>query len=608
MKLVIVESPAKCKKIEGYLGPGFRVMASYGHVRDLPQDDLGIDFSNGRVLPRYIHSERGAQTVAKLQQEAQRAEAVILATDPDREGEAIAWHLAEAIGQRRYQRATFNAITQKAVLDAMASTRAIDMHLVNAQQARRMLDRIVGYLVSPTCARGSGMKEARSAGRVQSVALRIVVAREREIQAFTPQTFQVPEAHLEAVGKKPTFKAELVEWKGEPLAYRLSDPGLAQRTVAWCRRQPWVVQRAQRQEVAQPPPPPFITSTLQQAASVELKLAPQATMKIAQQLYESGRITYMRTDSTHLSDEAVALARDYIARTFAQEYLPERAVLHKAASASAQEAHEAIRPTAVEAGPGSVGDDEQGRLYRLIFTRFIACQMASGRDQQAVIDVAIAPGAFNHQQRGPQAMGVCRATGKIVLFDGWRRMLANAKDEVVEMVGEGDQGKTTAKRLPQVERGEVLRLIELIVKEKTTKAPARYTEASLIKALEKLGVGRPSTYANIMATIQGRSYVTEKQRKLHATELGEKLCAFLVRAYAGNFIEPGFTNTVEADLDRIAAGTLAWEPYIHQSSDRILRLAQGAGLGYNPLAGEVPYWRTPGNHTPSKPRTDLPGG
>ena len=593
MILVLVESPAKCSKIESFLGSGYRVMASYGHVRDLPAKDMGLSFNGAAVQVDYQLSERGANVVQRLAAAAQKATQVILATDLDREGEAIAWHLSEVLGKRTYLRATFNAITRQAVQAAIQNPRAIDLNLVNAQQTRRLLDRIVGYAVSPTCARGVGRKDARSAGRVQSVAVRLVVEREHEIQAFTPLTYYVPVATISVPGKPPAFKAFLVEWKGEPLGTRLTEAVMGERIVAWCQRQPWQVVRATTERATINPPPPFITSTLQQAASVRLKLAPKESMRLAQELYEDGAITYMRTDSLALTPEAVAMARRHIGAHFAAPYLPDRPHAARSAAANAQEAHEAIRPTHVEGGALAQGADPKGQLYQLIWERFIASQMAPGLDARAVVDVACAPLAHQHATRGRVHTGIFRARGTTVLFDGWRVLTDDAAQEKPGKGARGaadehggverSDGDVEEVRLPALTGDEPATLKELGVKEKTTKAPARYTEASLIKLLERRGVGRPSTYAQIMATIVERGYVEITRRKLHATELGMALTAFLVKAYGGNFIEPDFTNRVEADLDRIASGEQAWEPFLISAAREVVTLARRAGLWYDPF-------------------------
>ena len=587
MRLVIVESPNKTKKIREFLGSGYRVAASFGHVRDLPPTGgLAVAFHDGRVEPTYLPLEKAGRAIAELTSLARQAEEVLLATDPDREGEAIAWHIAQILGMP-CKRVTFQSITKVAVAAAMRAPRAIDQGLVDAQQARRVLDRVVGWLVSPTLKRVG--RDARSAGRVQSVAVRFVAEREREIAAFDVKDYFTLIAHLERNGTKPSFKADLVTWKGEPLKQRLTDQAIAGKTVDWCRRQKWVVQACDRREQARNAPPPFTTATVQQAASVKLGLNPDQTMKLLQQLFEDGHITYHRTDSVALDPEALATARAVIARDFPKAYLPEKPVIHGQKSANAQEAHEAIRPTHADEDAQVAGD--AGALYRLIWERFIACQMAAGRDQLTTIDVACAPGTFTDAKGVVGPMGVFQARGKVVLFDGWRRLTGDATDEA-KTDGKKRKGRPpkdaddadTAQELPMLQIGEDLNLLDLIAKAKRTKPPPRYTQASLIKKLEHEGIGRPSTYAAIMRTILERAYVTEEQRMLHASELGMAVTDFLVRSYAGNFIEKDYTARLEGRLDAIARGELEWQKTVTEEAFGILGAAQRAGLRGNPLS------------------------
>ncbi len=594
MKLVIVESPNKTRKIRAFLGDEYLVCASFGHVRDLPiAGDLAVDFRDGRVVPTYLPLERSRDTIAELSRHAERAEEVILATDPDREGEAIAWHIAELLGRRRYRRVAFHAITKAEVLRAVASPRDLDLDLVAAQQARRVLDRVVGWLVSPTL-RQVG-PAARSAGRVQSVALRLVAERELEIARFTAVDYFILSAQLERTGSPPPFAARLVTWKGEPLAQRLTSEGIATKTVEWCRRQPWQVASCERREQARHPPAPFLTATVLQAASVRLGLNPDATMKLLQSLFEDGHITYHRTDSVALSPEAVAAARALIAANFPAAYLPAQAVQHQSKSANAQEAHEAIRPTHPESGADALKGAPAGALYRLIWQRFVASEMASGRDQLTTILVDCAPGSWQVAGRPPQAMGVFQAKGKVVLFDGWRRLTGeDATDETATRKGgkkkaaAGDEDEFSGE-LPLLTSGDVLTLRALEALSRTTKPPARFTQAGLIKRLDHDGIGRPSTHAAIMRTILERGYVEERKRKLHATELGVQLTIFLVRRYTGNFIDLDYTARLEADLDRIACGQADWQRIVTEASLAVLALAQAAGLRGNPLqAGSRP--------------------
>jgi DNA topoisomerase I len=589
MKLLIVESPNKTRKIREFLGREYRVAASFGHVRDLPMSgDLAVTFRDGRVLPRYEPLERSRDGIAELKRQADQADEILLATDPDREGEAIAWHLSQVLGERPYRRVVFHAITKSDVTKAVANPRALDQHLVDAQQARRVLDRVVGWLVSPTL-RALG-KEAKSAGRVQSVALRLVAERERDIGKFNAVDYFMLIATVERTGTPPPFLARLVMWKGEPLGQRLTDQAIAEKTVAWCRKQGWKVLSCERRDQQRHPPAPFMTATVQQAASVRLGLNPDQTMKLLQSLFEGGHITYHRTDSVVLSPEAIAAARSLISSRFKPMYLPPQPVIHATKAANAQEAHEAIRPTHPESGPEALGDSPEGKLYQLIWNRFIASQMASGRDQLTTIAIACAPDAWLIDGKPPQPMGVFEAKGKVVLFDGWRKLTGG--DETDEAAKKG-RGKSKSKKeddddefageLPLLKPGDAVDLKALEAQSRTTKPPPRYTQASLIKKLEKEGIGRPSTYAAIMRTIIERGYVGEKTRKLFATPLGMAVIDFLVRHYAGNFIDLGYTKRLEDDLDRIARGETRWESVVTDAAHGVLAMAQRAGLRGNPL-------------------------
>ncbi len=572
MRLVIVESPNKTAKIKGFLGPGYQVAASFGHVRDLPiNGGLAVGFHDGRVEPRYVPLEKASRAIAQLTSLAAKAEEILLATDPDREGEAIAWHIAQILG-RPCRRVAFHAITKNAVQAALAKPRDIDQHLVDAQQARRVLDRVVGWLVSPTLRRLG--KEAKSAGRVQSVALRLVADREREIQAFNKVDYFTL---IATFAGPPKFQAELIRWKGEPLGQRITDPAIAEKTVAWCLKQEWRVLAAKRLEVAKNPPPPFTTATVQQAASVKLKLDPAMTMKLLQSLFEAGHITYHRTDSVALEPEAIAAARAIIARDHPPAYLPAQPVVHGQKNANAQEAHEAIRPTHLEEQPALGGAEAD--LYRLIHDRFLACQMAPGRDAVTTLDIACAPTAH---AGGP--MGVFQAKGVVVLFDGWRKLGADATEEAKPKKGKNaDEDAPTSKPLPLLEPGSALSPSDLTGKRKATKPPPRYTQASLIKKLEAEGIGRPSTYAAIMKVILERAYVIEEKRMLQATELGLSMTDFLVHHFAGDFIERDYTRRMEEALDSVARGETPWEGLVTRAAHGVLAKAQAAGLRGNPL-------------------------
>ncbi|OGR49297.1 MAG: DNA topoisomerase I [Elusimicrobia bacterium GWC2_65_9] len=588
MKLVIVESPNKVRKIREFLGAGFRVAASFGHVRDLPaKGGLGVAFENGKIIPAYVMLERSAPHIAELAGLVKQSSEIILATDPDREGEAIAWHVSRLLGEHAYSRVVFHAVTKEAVQKAMTEPRPLDQRLVDAQQARRVLDRVVGWLVSPTLR--SISKEARSAGRVQSVALRLAAEREKEIQKHSIVNYFILCAKLEKGGAPPPFSAKLIAWKSRPLAQRLSDPIVAEKTVDWCKKQKWLVLSCERRDAARNAPPPFTTATIQQAASVRLGLNPDVTMKLLQSLFEDGRITYHRTDSRALAPESTKEARDVIAEDFPPEYLPKAPIIHAAKSANAQEAHEAIRPTHPESGAQALGGGDLGKLYRLIWQRFISCQMSSGRDQITTLDVACAPGAWKNAEGALEPMGVFQAKGKVTLFDGWRRLAG--EDATEEAKRKGKKGADDAAddeenniELPLLDAGDELDLLSLAALKRATKPPPRYTQASLIKKLEHEGIGRPSTYAAIMRVILERGYVTEEKRKLSATPLGISVTDFLIRHYTGSFIDLDYTRRLEDDLDRIARGEADWEKVVTAASFGVLALARRAGLWYDPLA------------------------
>ncbi|MFI5349566.1 MAG: type I DNA topoisomerase [Elusimicrobiota bacterium] len=587
MKLVIVESPNKVRKIKDFLGSGYRVAASFGHVRDLPAaGGLSVTFADGKITPTYVMIDRSSRHVSELTNLAKGADEVILATDPDREGEAIAWHVSQLLGKRAYSRVVFHAVTKTEVQKAMAKPRPLDQHLVDAQQARRVLDRVVGWVVSPTLRKVA--KEARSAGRVQSVALRLVAEREKEIKKHSVVDYFILSARLEKAGSPPPFTAKLVTWKNHPLGQRLRDPALAGKTVEWAKNQEWKVLDCDRRESARNAPPPFTTATVQQAASVRLGFNPDVTMKLLQSLFEDGKITYHRTDSTALAPESIAEARSVIAKQFPPEYLPKAPIVHATKAANAQEAHEAIRPTHPETGQDALGAGDAGKLYRLIWQRFVACQMAPGRDQITTLDVACAPDGWTSDKGEKGPMGVFQATGKVTLFDGWRKLAGEDATEETKRKGK-KEGEDAAEdedgeaELPMLNPGDPLGLLGISALKRATKPPPRFTQASLIKRLEHDGIGRPSTYAAIMRVIMERGYVKEEKRKLHATPLGLSVTDFLVRNYSGNFIDLDYTARLEDDLDRIARGDADWEKVVTEASFAVIALARRAGLWYDPL-------------------------
>jgi DNA topoisomerase-1 len=540
-KLVIVESPAKAKTIERYLGRGYKVTSSMGHVRDLPETSLGVDIAHG-FEPHFVVKDR--RVVKKLREEAQKAQVIYLATDNDREGEAIAFDLYELLSarrdhqeKRRFQRIVFNEITKRVILQALANPGEIDLARVEAQRARRILDRLVGYLVSPLLSKSlSGSRyEGLSAGRVQSVALRLIVDREREIQAFKPEEYWTLQVKLRDGAE---FRAELTRIKGKKP--KLSTRVEVDRLVEGLRRAEFIVAKVEEEEQLREPPPPFITSTLQQAASSLLKLSPKRTMELAQQLYEGveleegheGLITYMRTDSTRVSAEAQAELREFIEAEYGRDYLSPKVRAFKAKKA--QDAHEAIRPTSVRRTPEAVRPfltRDQYRLYKLIWERFVATQMAEARYSRRKLEVAAGDCLF-------------QASGSRLRFEGFLKVLKLPKlaDEEV--------------KIPELREGERLTPIEFLPEQHFTEPPPRYTEASLVKALEEKGIGRPSTYAVIVSTIEERGYVRKEKGVLRPTLLGLVATDFLKR-YFPLTVEEDFTAKMEESLDRISAGELS---------------------------------------------------
>ncbi|MBI2610312.1 type I DNA topoisomerase [Candidatus Kaiserbacteria bacterium] len=515
MKLVIVESPAKAKTIEKYLGEGFTVRASVGHIRDLPKSNKdAVDIESGFV-PRYQVVKEKQHVIDALHKEAKKADEVILATDPDREGEAIAWHLSETIGLKDPKRIVFNEITEHAVQEALTHPRGIDDELVKAQEARRVLDRLFGYDLS-----GLVWKKVRyglSAGRVQSPALRILMEREREIRAFVPEKFWVISAELETK-KKERFTATCTE---EP-----TDQKEAGRILKTAESEKWGVVDVAESEAARAPRAPFTTSTMQQAASTRLGFSPSRTMRAAQKLYESGFITYMRTDSTNLAKEALGHLAAVVTKEFGEKY--HQARTYKTKSKLAQEAHEAIRPT--DAGKRTAGStDDQKKLYALIRARTLASQMADARILRTKI-------VGNVESR---TIPDFTANGSRIIFDGWLACDPAARGEEIE--------------LPKVAAHDPLTLIQAHVDEKETEPPPRYSEAGLVKELEKRGIGRPSTYASIIKTLEDRGYVEKQGRTLVPTHTGDVVSTFLEEHFK-DYISDTFTAEMEDELDEIAEG------------------------------------------------------
>ena len=577
-RLVIVESPAKARTISRFLGRGYTVRASVGHVRDLLRSKLSVDVEHD-FAPTYRVPPEKKEIVRELSRLAAGASEVYLATDPDREGEAIAWHLVEATGidEARTRRVVFHEITEPAVAEAFAHPRGLDRALINAQQARRILDRLVGYQISPLLWRR--VRSRLSAGRVQSVALRLVVDREREIQAFVPVEYWSIEAELAkrvAAPERPTFVAKLVRIDGRDVD--LKDEPAARAVVEDLEGAVYVVSKVQRGERVRRPAPPFTTSTLQQEASRRLGFTAKRTMAVAQSLYEGvdvgaggpvGLITYMRTDSVQVAQVAQAEARAYIAERFGRGFLPATPPVYRTRAKGAQEAHEAIRPTSVQREPGALKDvlsRDQLRLYELIWKRFVASQMAPAIYDTITVEVKAGSGA-GVEPASPAALAgagsdasssdgdwryVFRASGSAIRFPGFLTLYQEGRDE-----GAGQDGEDEGAILPPLEVGELVDLVRLIPQQHFTEPPPRYTEASLVKALEEYGIGRPSTYTTILSTIQERGYVERQQRYLVPTALGFTVNDLLVQHFP-EIVDTGFTAQMEERLDCIAAGECDW--------------------------------------------------
>ncbi|HXJ18410.1 MAG TPA: type I DNA topoisomerase [Candidatus Polarisedimenticolia bacterium] len=595
--LVIVESPAKAKTINKYLGRNYTVKASYGHVMDLPKKTIGIllpENGNGKVKskrkgkgkakaegkgaqknvtkaiavspdeifePTYEIIPGKTKIIGELKKAAESAENVYLATDPDREGEAISAHLLETLARRKSDRAKFyrvmfNEITQKAIRAAFEKPGTIDTHLVDAQQARRVLDRLVGYKISPLL--WDKVRRGLSAGRVQTVALRVIVEREREIRAFVPKEYWTIHALLEA-GEPPVFEAKLVKYKGEEL--EVPNEAEAQRILADVERAVWQVSSVAQKEKRRFAPPPFTTSKLQQAGYNRLRYTAKRTMMLAQRLYEGvdlgsegsvALITYMRTDSVRVSNDALAQVRDHIGAAYGPNYLPEKPNFFKSKK-EAQEAHEAIRPTDVTRTPESVRpylDDDMFKLYQMIWQRFVASQMVPAVFDQTTIDIAANDYTF-------------RASGSVQKFDGYLAAYQAVKEEEEKE----DEGDSESRALPRVAEGEQLRLETIRPDQHFTEPPPRYTEATLVKELEEKGIGRPSTYATIISTIVEREYVNKDQGRFTPTLLGEKVSDLLVKSFEDIF-DVSFTARMEEELDEIEEGKLSWRISVKEFWDR----------------------------------------
>jgi len=568
--LVVVESPAKAKTINKYLGRGYVVKASLGHVKDLPKGKLGVDIEkNFRTTYQIIPGK--TKVITELRRAAEHAPAIYLAADPDREGEAICAHLAEVLSDgrtrsgRAVHRVLFNEITQRAILAAFEKPGKINNNLVEAQQARRVLDRLVGYQISPLL--WDKVRRGLSAGRVQTVALRLVVERERAIRAFVPKEYWTIHALLEA-GKPPIFEAKLIKFRGEDL--EIPNGEEAGRIVAALEEAVFAVTSVTRREKRRYAPPPFTTSKLQQEAWNKLRFTAKRTMALAQRLYEGremgeegsvGLITYMRTDSTRVSEEALASVREFIASQFGSGFVPEKPNVFKSKKAL-QDAHEAIRPSGVERAPESVKaflERDEYLLYRLIWQRFVASQMVPALYDQTSVDVTAGEYLF-------------RATGSVLKFPGFLAVYQEGHDEK-----EIDEDEEEMKhRLPVVSEGERLRVEQLKPEQHFTEPPPRYSEGTLVKELEEKGIGRPSTYAMILSTIQEREYVRKDEGRFAPTQLGEIVNDLLVKSFEDIF-DVGYTARMEAELDEIEEGKVRWREVIGEFYERFEKDLERAG-------------------------------
>ena len=526
--LVIVESPTKAKTIQKFLGSDFIIKSSFGHVRDLPKRELGVDVDHD-FEPKYIIPTKAKKVVAELKKESAKADNTILASDEDREGESIAWHLQEALKLKNPQRIVFHEITKTAIENALKSPRHIDMHLVEAQQARRILDRLVGYKLSPFL--WKKVNKGLSAGRVQSVAVRLVVEREREIEKFIPTEYWGIEALLEK--EKKQFNASLSKKDGKAVdKLEIKNKTEADKILSDLNSADYIVESVEKKETKRFPAPPFTTSTLQQAAWQKFKFSAKMTMSLAQKLYEEGNITYHRTDSLNLSESSLAAAKDFISKEYGQDYWAGKIVKYKTKDNSAQEAHEAIRPAYADKTPQLLKDldSRQLKLYTLIWQRFIASQMAPAIFDSVSADITANIYTF-------------RANGQTIKFDGYLKVYPT---------------KTEETELPDLEKSEKLDLVKLNSEQHFTEPPARYTEASLVKTLEKHGVGRPSTYAPTISTIQDRNYVAKNdQKRFVPSEMGTIVNDVLVKNFP-EIVDIDFTAKMEKELDEIAEGKDTW--------------------------------------------------
>jgi len=541
--LIIVESPAKTKTLKNFLGPTFNVVASMGHVRDLPKSKIGVEVEQD-FKPDYVNIPERREVIKKLKEAASNADTVFLASDPDREGEAIAWHLSEVLKIKEPRRIRFNEITETAVKESINNADLINMDLVNAQQARRVLDRLVGYKLSPLLWRK--IKRNLSAGRVQSVAVRLICDREREILAFIRVEYWSITAKLTPLDVEHIFEADLLTWHGEKAG--IPNQETAQGILDELKGAAYTVKAVRKSEKRRNPPLPFITSTIQQEASRQLNFSARRTMLVAQQLYEGielgplgsvGLITYMRTDSTRVANEAQEEARKYVTEVFGKAFIPDKA--RQVSRKGAQDAHEAIRPTSAYRHPDEIKgflSDDQYKLYRLVWQRFLASQMSSAIFDAVSVDIEAGKGLF-------------RASGSTVKFQGFMRVYTEGRDED-EKVSEDELPP-----LPDLNQDQILKLNDLAPQQHFTEPPPRFTEATLVRTLEEKGIGRPSTYAAIISTIQDRKYVALETKRFSPTELGFIVTDQLVKHFP-DIMDIEFTAGVETKLDTVEEGKLDW--------------------------------------------------
>jgi DNA topoisomerase-1 len=554
LKLVVVESPAKAKTIEKYLGSGHRVLASFGHVRDLPPKDGSVDPEQGFEMQWQVSPDRSKQLKA-IADEARNADTLILATDPDREGEAISWHVREVLRQKKalpakVERVTFNAITSSAVSEAMKKPRGLDEDLIDAYKARRALDYLVGFTLSPILWRK--LPGAKSAGRVQSVALRLIVDREREIEVFKPQEYWSVSATFESGGQQ--FTARLVQLDGKKIdRLTIGNRGDADAAKAVVEAGRFTVSSVETKPFAKNPPPPFTTSTLQQEAARKLGFAASHTMRVAQALYEQGLITYMRTDGIDMAPEAISAARRAIATRYDSGYVPDKPRQYQSKIKNAQEAHEAIRPTDFDRR--SAGSGDHARLYELVYNRALASQMASARLERTTVELTDGAGR-----------AVLRATGQVVLFPGFMALYDEGRDDPQDEEGA---------RMPSLRQGDVPAKTGVEATQSFTQPPPRYSEASLVKRLEELGIGRPSTYASTLQTLKDREYVRIDKGRFVPEESGRLVTAFLERFFE-RYVSYDYTAELEEELDDVSGGRLDWQ-----------KLLDDFWRDFQPKAGEV---------------------